>query len=156
MTWNTKSPFGGTVEVFISDMAIQQAIKKRTKRSGLPHVMSGWGYRCLNEVKIPVMYSQALLDLANNMNFKAMSKMPQDDKYPPDRILNSAKFVEDLIVNQVFPFFEKYKNTADIYEYWRERVEKDPNSVNFTDAVKDIFKEFSIKLGLPELKEPSE
>jgi hypothetical protein len=152
---------GGTtmmdaVEVSISDLAINEAIKKRTKRNGLRHVGSGWGYCAANNVKIPVMYSRALLDFANNMNFKAMSKMPQDDKYPPDRILNSAKFVEDLIVNQVFPFFEKFKNTADIYQYLHEIVEKDPNSINFTEDVKDIYREFAHTLGLPEIAQLSE
>jgi hypothetical protein len=151
---------GGTtmmdaVGACINDTAIQQAIKKRTKQNVLPHVMSGWGYCAANSAKIPVMYSRALLDFANNMNFKAMSRMSQDDKYPPDRILNSAKFVEDLIVNQVFPFFEKFKNTADIYNYLLKQAEKDPNSINFTESVKDIYREFAVKLGLPEIPQLS-
>jgi hypothetical protein len=138
----------------VIDIAIQQTMTKRKKEPGFPHVVSNWGYCATNSGQIPVMYSRALLELANNMNFKAMSKMPQDDKYPPERILNSAKFVEDLIVNQVFPFFKKYKNTSDIYEYWRERIEKDPDSVHFNDYIKEMLKEFSLKSGLPEMQEP--
>jgi hypothetical protein len=149
---------GGTtmmdaIEVQINDIAIQHAIKKRTKRNGLPHFFLDWGYCSANTVKIPVMYSQATLNLANNMNFKALSLMPQDEKYPPARILNSANFVENLIVNQVLPFFEKYKNSTDIYHYWYERAEKNPNSINFTDSIKDVFEEYSKKLGLPEIPE---
>jgi hypothetical protein len=147
---------GGTtmmdaVEIFISDIAVQQSIKKRTKRNGLPHVMSEWGYCSPNNVKIPVMYSLALLNFANDMNFKAMSKMPQDDKYPPDRILNSAKFVEDLIVNLVFPFFEKFKNTVDIYDYLREKVENEADITNFTTAFKDVIQEYTEISGQPKL-----
>jgi hypothetical protein len=144
-----------SVDVSVNDLAIQQAIKKRTKRNGLPHVMSGWGYRSANSVKIPVMYSRAALDLANNMNFRGLSQMLQDDKYPPERILNSAKFVEDLILNQVFPFFEKFKNTADIYDYLREKAEKSPETINFTDSVLDVYKEYSTTLGLPEIPQLS-
>lgn len=145
---------GGTtmmdaVEVYVSDVAIQQAIKKRTKRNGLPHVMSGWGYIAANNVKIPVMYSRAALDLANNMNFKGLSQMPQDDKYPPERILNSTKFVEDLIVNHVFPFFEKFKNSADIYNYLLKQVDSETDVTNFTTPFKDIVQQYAETFGQP-------
>jgi hypothetical protein len=143
---------GGTtmmdaVEVYVSDVAIQQAIKKRTKRSGLPHVMSGWGYIAANNVKIPVMYSRAALDLANNMNFRGLSQMPQDDKYPPERVLNSAKFVEDLIVNQVFPFFAQFKNSADIYDYLLKQVDNESDVTNFTTPFKDIVQQYAETFG---------
>ncbi len=152
---------GGTtmidaVSAQVNDLAIQQAIKKRTKSNGLPHVMSGWGYCAANIVKIPVMYSRAALDLANNMNFKGLSQMLQDDKYPPDRIIHSANFVEDLIIHQVLPFFNQFRNSADIYDYLREKAEKYPETINFTDSVKDVFREFSTNLGLPELPQLSE
>ncbi len=145
---------GGTtmmdaVEIKINDIAIQQAIKKRTKRYGLPHIFAGWGYCSTFPAKIPTMYSQATLDLANNMNFKALSKMLQDDKYPPIRIANSAQFVEDLILNQVFPFFNNFKKTGDIYDYWKERTAKEPNSINNTESMEEMFEAF----GLPEISE---
>jgi hypothetical protein len=97
------------------------------------------------------MYSRAALDLANNMNFKGLSQMPQDDKYPPARILNSANFVEDLILKQVFPFFEKFKNSSDIYNYLRERVENETDITNFSPDFKDVVNQYSDTLGLPVL-----
>lgn len=144
-----------SVDVWVNDVAIQQAIKKRTKRNGLPHIFSGWGYTSTPDAKIPVMYSRAALDLANNMNFRGLSQMIQDDKYPPERILNSAKFVEDLIVKQVFPFFDKFKNSLDIYDYLGEKAKKEPNTINFTDDVKEIYKAFAENLGLPEIPQLS-
>ena len=145
---------GGTtmmdsVDISITDLVIQQAIKKRTKTKGIPHVTTGYGYIAPNNVKIPVMYSRAALDLANNMNFRGLSQMPQDDKYPPDRILNSANFVEDLILKQVIPFFDKYKNQADIYNYLVESVENEPDMTNFTADFKDIIQQYSETLGQP-------
>jgi hypothetical protein len=139
------------MEVFISDLSIAQAIKKRTKFNGLPHVFSNWGYCGANHVKIPVMYSRATLDLANNMNFKVLAQMSQVEKYPPERILNSAKFVENLIVNEILPFFEKFKNTMDIYHYLIEKATKDPDFIHLSEHVQDIFKEYAVKLGVPDL-----
>ncbi len=146
-----------SVYVYVNDLAIQQTIKKQkqTKRNGLPHLMSGWGYRDANKVEIPVMYSKATLDLANNMNFKGLSQMPQDDKYPPDRILHSAKFVEDLIIKQVLPFFDAFKNKANIYDYLRKKAENEPDTINFTDDIKNIFREYAAALGLPEIPQLS-
>jgi hypothetical protein len=59
------------------------------------------------KLTIPVMYTQAVLDLANNMNFRALPKIPFEEKYPIVRIQNCANRVETLLNENVFPFFEK-------------------------------------------------
>jgi hypothetical protein len=56
---------------------------------------------------IPIMYTKAVLDLANNMNFRALAKIPFEEKYPIVRIQNCANRVETLLNENVFPFFEK-------------------------------------------------
>jgi hypothetical protein len=138
-----------TVELEINDLEIQKALKKRTKRHGLPHVFTGFGYRGFHAllVKIPVMYSQKTLDLANNMNFRALSQMPQDEKYPPARILNSANFVENLIVTRVFQFFDLYKDSNAIFNHLSQQVK------NSTEDISPIFTEmveqFAETLDLP-------
>jgi hypothetical protein len=88
------------------DLIVQKEQMKRTELNSYAHGYTAFGYigYKTNIVKIPVMYSQKTLDLANNMNFKALSQMPQDEKYPPERILNSVNFVEDLIIKRVLPF----------------------------------------------------
>jgi hypothetical protein len=57
---------------------------------------------------IPVMYTQTVLDLANNMNFRALAKIPFEEKYPIVRIQNCVNKVETLLNDNAFPFFEKY------------------------------------------------
>jgi hypothetical protein len=57
---------------------------------------------------IPVMYTQAVLDLANNMNFRALAKIPFEEKYPIIRIQNCVNKIEILLNDNAFPFFEKY------------------------------------------------
>jgi hypothetical protein len=60
---------------------------------------------------IPVMYTQAVLDLANNMNFRALAKIPFEEKYPIVRIQNCVNRVETLLNDNAFPFFYPLKVT---------------------------------------------
>jgi hypothetical protein len=145
---------GGTtmldmIELQVSDLEIQKDLKKRTKNNGYSHVFTAFGYTCSpeNRVNIPVMYSRKTLDLANNMNFRALSQMPQDEKYPPERILNSATFVENLILTRAIPFFDLYKNRQDIFNYLSEQVKSSTEDISplFTDLVE----QYSMSLGLP-------
>jgi hypothetical protein len=153
---------GGTtmldlVELEINDIDIQKELKKRTKRNGLPHVYTAFGYigYQTNIVKIPVMYSKKTLDLANNMNFRALSQMPQDEKYPPERILNSANFVENLILTRVMPFFDSFQNKNDIFNHLSEQVKN--SSEDISPLFTDLVAQYSETLGLPKpiRKDPS-
>ncbi len=137
-----------SVEVFISDIEIQKGLKKRTGYTAAPPIYMGWGH-CSNNVSIPVMYSKKTLDLANNMNFKDLSQLNQEEKYPPERILNSANFVEQLILNNAIPFIEKFKNSSDIYNFLVEKIKNITNIDNFLDNQPDFFQQYNEQLGLP-------
>ncbi len=52
---------------------------------------------------IPQMYSQQLIDLANNMAFKKMAAMTFEEKYPLERIQKAVNRVTEIIVNEVIP-----------------------------------------------------
>jgi hypothetical protein len=134
---------GGTTILDVIELEIRNLIvqKKREETTGLinfAHVYTAFGFigYKTNIVEIPVMYSQKTLNLANSMNFKALSQMPQDEKYPPDCIINSVNFVEDLIVKRVLPFFDLFKNSTDIYKYLCEKVENEPDMEPLYELVK--------------------
>jgi hypothetical protein len=58
------------------------------------------------KMKIPTLYSQKALDLANAMNLKALGKMNYEEKYPEQRIADAAEKITLLAKNEVFPFFK--------------------------------------------------
>jgi hypothetical protein len=57
---------------------------------------------------IPVMYSYVVINLANNMNFRALAKISFEEKYPIIRIQNCINRVETLLNDNAFPFFKEY------------------------------------------------
>lgn len=68
------------------------------------------------------MYSQATLDLAKNMNFKALAAMNFEDKYPLVRIQNCVNKVEQLILVKALPFFAANDSVLTIYHQKREAI----------------------------------
>jgi hypothetical protein len=49
-------------------------------------------------IKIPNMYNQKALDIANTMNFKELSKFTFDEKYPAASIQYTANIIFKTIV----------------------------------------------------------
>jgi hypothetical protein len=142
--------------VTVNNLAVQKAEKKLVGGGNLDAVFMGFGYSSTQIVKIPVMYSRKTLDLANSMNFKELAKLSFEEKYPADRILASANFVEDLIKAQVLPFFEAYKNDTDIYKNLCERLKKEPKIEWVAHNFVLLIKLYAKKTGLPEPPELKE
>jgi hypothetical protein len=136
--------------VTVNNLAIQKAEKILTGGGNLDAVFTGYGYSATQTVKIPVMYSRKTLDLANSMNFKELAKLSFEEKYPADRILASANFVDDLIKTQVLPFFEGYKTDTDMYENLCERLKKEANIDWTSHSFVLLIKLYAKKTGLPE------
>lgn len=80
-------------------------------------ISTAYGYhgKLEHHVEIPVMYSKKALELANNMNFKELAKVPFEEKYPTERIIHSANFVYDLIIEKLFTYISHQANEKDIY-----------------------------------------
>jgi hypothetical protein len=57
----------------------------------------------ITKLKVPVMYCKAALDLANDMNLRALGAMEYEEKYPRARIEKSALLFIELVKNEVFP-----------------------------------------------------
>ncbi len=60
------------------------------------------------KIKISTLYSQKALDLANNMNLRALGQMDYCEKYPKVRIEKSAMLTIDLLHKEVLPFINKF------------------------------------------------
>jgi hypothetical protein len=150
--WNGR---GGTsmlssLWLTVNNSLVQKAEKILTGSGNLDAFFTGFGYSTTHTVEIPVMYSRKTLDLANSMNFKELAKLTFEEKYPADRILASANFVEDLIKTQVLPFFEGCETDADIYNSLCERLKKEQNIDWVSHHFVLLIKLYAKKTGLPE------
>lgn len=76
---------------------------------------------------VPVPYGQEALNLANNMDLKALAELPFDEKYPAQRIVNTAEATKQLIEEFVPPFFNKIETLDDIYHRYCEAPEAESN-----------------------------
>jgi hypothetical protein len=139
-----------TVSVTVNNLMVQKMEKKLTGSGSSNAVYSGYGYCTTHAVKIPVMYSRKALDIANTMNFKELAKLTFDEKYPPQHILASANFVENLIKTQVMSFFEGYKNDTDIYNRLCEQLKKEENLDWVSHHLVLLIKLYAKKTGLAE------
>jgi hypothetical protein len=137
----------------VNNSLVQKAEKILTGSGNLDAFFTGFGYSSTHTVEIPVMYSRKTLNLVNSMNFKELAKLTFDEKYPKDRILASANFVEDLIKTQVLPFFEGCKTDADIYNSLCERLKKEQNIDWISHHFVLLIKLYAQKTGLPEPQE---
>jgi hypothetical protein len=62
------------------------------------------------------MYSQTLMNLANNMAFKKMSAMSFEEKYPIENIKRTVFKVEEMIENDIIPFHQSISNEKQILD----------------------------------------
>jgi hypothetical protein len=101
------------------------------------------------QLQIPTMYTKAILDLANNMNFKALAALPFEEKYPIERINNCVATVEKYFINAISPFFEAHKMPVVTYEYLYKTIETAKNVEDILVFQIVLLKLYAQKLGLP-------
>jgi hypothetical protein len=58
------------------------------------------------KLKIPTLYSQKALQLANDMNLRGLGQMNYEEKYPQEKIVQAAKVILELSKTEIFPFFK--------------------------------------------------
>ncbi len=88
------------IDIFIFDKQ-KQLIKMNSIRS---HYFEG----DIIKLKISTLYSQKALDLANNMNLRALGQMEYYEKYPKDRIEKSAMLTIALLQKEVLPIINEF------------------------------------------------
>jgi hypothetical protein len=138
-----------TIGMTITELEIEKSLKLRTKSGTMGHVFTSYGYCAYQFAKIPTMYSRATLVPANNMNFKALAQLPLEEKYPIANIQNSAQFVENLIITEILPFFQKFNNVFDFYDHWMKKMEAEPDMTNVSVTYKELLKQYCIRLDRP-------
>lgn len=148
---------GGTsmidwIDYFVTEPSIEKAYKKLTGTSGFAwHQHYNIPLMDVNgKLNIPVMYTQVVLDLANNMNFKALAQIPFEEKYPIARIQNCVNRVETLLNDNAFPFFEKYTTELKVYEVLCKSLNETENLEDTASNLILSIKIYAKKLGLPE------
>jgi hypothetical protein len=60
----------------------------------------------VTKLKIPTLYSQKALELANAMNLRGLRQLNYEEKYPQKRIEHAAKIILALAKTEIFPFFK--------------------------------------------------
>jgi hypothetical protein len=133
----------------INSVVIAQAVKKLVGNWSFPHFSFGFEGPSIAATHIPVMYSRAALDLANAMNFNALAKIPYDQKYPPNRILNCVNVTEAYVQNTLSPIMDTIKSEADIYQTLCKRVEEATTAAEIWYATAFLTKLYAHKLKLP-------
>ena len=67
---------------------------------------------------IPQMYSKKLIELANLMRFKEMSAMPFEEKYPIEKIRNTANIALKIVIDDLLPLQSIINNENDILDWY--------------------------------------
>lgn len=98
---------------------------------------------------IPQMYSKKLIELANLMRFKEMSAMPFEEKYPIEKIRNTANIALKIVIDDLLPLQSIINNENDILDWYlmkaKEQLER--NEINNIS-----YYAFPIKLMCKKLK----
>lgn len=122
---------GGTtminnIDFYVTNIAVQKAYKKLTATGGFEWQIFNhiWYSDSDGKLIIPMMYSRETLDLANDMNLRALAQIPFERRYPMPRIVSCVAKVESLILSQILPFFDNNKSDEVIFEQLCEKLDK--------------------------------
>lgn len=85
---------------------------------------------------IPQMYSKKLIELANLMRFKEMSAMPFEEKYPIEKIRNTANIALKIVIDDLLPLQSIINNENDILDWYlmkaKEQLERNElNNISY-------------------------
>ena len=85
---------------------------------------------------IPQMYSKKLIELANLMRFKEMSAMPFEEKYPIEKIRNTANIALKIVIDDLLPLKSIINNENDILDWYlmkaKEQLERNElNNISY-------------------------
>jgi hypothetical protein len=147
---------GGTsiihaIEYALVEPKIEKDILNLTGSKGLgSHLWGIFYFMENNKMVIPVMYSQKTLDLANDMNFKALAQIPFEEKYPLPNILNCVNKVESLCLDHIIPFFEQNNAPNKVYQTLCKKLEECEKLEDFSFYQILQLKVYAKKLGQPE------
>jgi hypothetical protein len=133
--------------VSIKSIPLSIAEKELLKINIESHIYQAYSRSYGQIIKIPNIYSQKALDIANTMNFKELSNLNFDEKYPAASIQYTANTIFKTIVEVVIPKMESFKTERDIYDELVSQVEKESDSVNCLCIF--WIKMLSQKLNLP-------
>lgn len=120
------------LEFIIESPRYNRYIKKLVGDTSGSLISSGVSAYCDGRLIIPVPYSQAALDIANDMNMSKLSKLPLEDKYPENRIAKTAEFTLLRIKENAIPFFEKYATLEALYDLYLAAPENEENPLNIS------------------------
>ena len=98
---------------------------------------------------IPQMYSKKLIELANLMRFKEMSAMPFEEKYPIEKIRNTANIALKIVIDDLLPLQSIINNENDILDWYlmKAKGQLERNEINNIS-----YYAFPIKLMCKKLK----
>lgn len=103
--------------------------------------------------KITQMYSPELIQLANNMNFKAMAAMPFEKKYPMENIQKTVNTTTKFIKEEIVNFHNSYQTEHDILNWYinncKHRITQKEELLGLANATL-ITKILCKKLNVPE------
>jgi hypothetical protein len=135
--------------VSIKSIALQKAEKELTKINSEAHIYRAYSRSYGQVIKVPNMYSQKALDIANTMNFKELAKLTFQEKYPIERIKMGADIVYDTITKIVIPQMEVFKTERDVYTELLGNCLKEPEPVFVNCLYIFWLKMLSKKLNMP-------
>lgn len=79
---------------------------------------------------IPQMYSQELVDLANNMAFKKMAAMTFEEKYPALKIQKTVNRALEIISNEIIPNNQSMNSEQKLLDFVTNNVEVKLNQID--------------------------
>jgi hypothetical protein len=133
----------------IDSLPIEKAVKKTMNWGNLGHFSSGVIGCTLAPHIIPVMYSRAALDIANEMNLRKLGQLPYDQKYPSDRILNCVNKSEAYILKELMPSVHAITSEADIYQWLCAALDKLSDLEAMGTRQIMTMKQYAEKLNMP-------